>query len=39
VGNSAPIGQFSFPAGVSVDSAGRVYVVDMYNNRIQVFKQ
>jgi tripartite motif-containing protein 71 len=38
-GTSAPIGQFSFPAGLSVDPAGRVYVVDSNNNRIQVFKQ
>ena len=36
-GNTAPIGQFSLPSGVSVDSAGRVYVVDLNNNRIQVF--
>jgi tripartite motif-containing protein 71 len=39
LGTSTPIGQFSIPAGISVDSAGRVYVVDMNNNRIQVFKQ
>lgn len=37
-GTSAPIGQFSFPLGISVDSAGGVYVADSNNNRIQVFK-
>ncbi len=30
-------GQFSFPAGVAVDSHGNVYVADSGNNRIQKF--
>jgi DNA-binding beta-propeller fold protein YncE len=30
-------GQFSFPAGVCVSTNGEVFVVDQYNDRIQVF--
>ncbi len=30
-------GQFSFPAGLAVDGAGEVYVVDESNHRLQVF--
>ena len=30
-------GQFSAPQGIAVDVAGRVYVADSYNDRIQVF--
>ncbi|OQA45970.1 MAG: Serine/threonine-protein kinase PknD [Chloroflexi bacterium ADurb.Bin325] len=30
-------GQFNFPRAVAVDGAGRVYVADSGNNRIQVF--
>ncbi|WP_440950704.1 PKD domain-containing protein [Methanosphaerula subterraneus] len=30
-------GQFNYPAGVAVDSAGNVYVADAGNNRIQKF--
>ena len=30
-------GQFNVPNGISVDSAGNVYVADFYNNRIQKF--
>jgi probable HAF family extracellular repeat protein len=30
-------GQFSEPWGVAVDSAGNIYVADMFNNRIQKF--
>lgn len=31
------IGQFRQPSGVVVDEAGRIYVADTYNHRIQVF--
>ncbi|MDQ6418454.1 S-layer homology domain-containing protein [Paenibacillus sp. LHD-117] len=39
-GNDLPIsgnglGEFSYPAGVAVDSSGNVYVADWYNTRIQ----
>jgi streptogramin lyase len=30
-------GQFEHPYGIAVDPAGRFYVADSYNNRIQVF--
>jgi uncharacterized repeat protein (TIGR01451 family) len=30
-------GQFEFPEGIAVDSAGRILVADSYNNRVQVF--
>jgi len=30
-------GQFNYPNGVAVDSAGNVYVADTFNNRIQKF--
>jgi DNA-binding beta-propeller fold protein YncE len=30
-------GQFDEPKGVDFDSAGNVYVVDVYNNRVQIF--
>ncbi|MDK9718213.1 MAG: fibronectin type III domain-containing protein, partial [Trichlorobacter sp.] len=30
-------GQFSFSGGIAVDSSGKVYVADIYNNRIQRF--
>lgn len=30
-------GQFNFPRGIAVDSAGDVYVVDAYNYRLQKF--
>src|SRR5262245_9461033 len=30
-------GQFNFPAGVAVNSAGQVYVADFGNHRIQKF--
>ena len=35
--NGKAEGQFSYPAGVAVDSAGNVYVAETYNNRIQKF--
>lgn len=31
-------GQFSVPAGIAVDAADRVYVVDQMNGRVQVFQ-
>lgn len=34
-GNAA--GQFNFPRAVAVDSAGKIYVADSGNNRVQVF--
>jgi hypothetical protein len=33
------IGEFNKPAGVAINSAGRIYVADTDNNRIQVFRQ
>jgi DNA-binding beta-propeller fold protein YncE len=30
-------GQFSYPMGIAVDGSGYVYVVDLYNYRVQVF--
>jgi len=30
-------GQFNLPSGVAVDSVGKVYVADLYNDRIQKF--
>ncbi|MGA2791297.1 MAG: 6-bladed beta-propeller [Candidatus Bathyarchaeia archaeon] len=34
---SSTNGQFNDPNGVAVDSAGNVYVVDTYNNRVEKF--
>ncbi len=36
-GKSAGIGDFDLPAGLSVDSSGRILVVDSRNQRVQVF--
>jgi sugar lactone lactonase YvrE len=33
----AEAGKFNRPSGVAVDGAGRVYVTDVYNARVQVF--
>jgi DNA-binding beta-propeller fold protein YncE len=30
-------GQFNFPSGVSIDSRGRVYVADTFNDRVQIW--
>ncbi len=30
-------GQFNNPTGIDTDSAGRIYVADRYNNRVQIF--
>ena len=32
-------GQFSTPAGITVDSSGNVFVADTYNYRIQKFQK
>ena len=36
-GHGSGLGQFKCPSGVSVDRDGLIYMVDMYNKRIQVF--
>ena len=36
-GNGDGDGEFAFPAGITVDGSGNVYVADTYNNRIQKF--
>jgi DNA-binding beta-propeller fold protein YncE len=30
-------GQFSFPSGVAIDSRGRIYVADTFNDRVQLW--
>jgi sugar lactone lactonase YvrE len=30
-------GQFGFPSGIALDSRGRVYVADTFNNRVQIW--
>jgi NHL repeat len=35
--HSARVGQFSFPRGIALDSAGHVYVADFHNHRVQKF--
>ena len=30
-------GQFDSPGSIAIDSSDKVYVADIYNNRIQVF--
>jgi sugar lactone lactonase YvrE len=37
--NGSGNGQFKNPFGVAIDNSGAVYVVDMYNNRIEKFDQ
>jgi sugar lactone lactonase YvrE len=32
------LGEFEFPAGISIDRNDRVYVVDMVNRRVEVFQ-
>jgi DNA-binding beta-propeller fold protein YncE len=32
------LGQFQLPAGVFIDHNDRIYVVDSYNRRVQVFQ-
>ena len=31
-------GQFSMPAGIAADADDRIYVVDQFNARVQVFQ-
>jgi DNA-binding beta-propeller fold protein YncE len=31
------LGQFQLPAGLHIDSSDRIYVVDSFNRRVQVF--
>ena len=31
-------GEFWLPAGIHVDSSGRIWIADSYNRRVQVFK-
>ena len=38
-GTGTDEGQFYLPAGVWTDSTGRVYVADMFNGRVAVFKE
>lgn len=33
-GRGSGLGQFNYPSGVAVDSAGNLYVADTYNNRV-----
>jgi hypothetical protein len=31
-------GMFSMPAGISIDDQNTIFIADMYNQKIQVFK-
>jgi len=37
LGNKAAEGSFNVATGIGIDSEGRVYVADFYNDRIQIF--
>jgi len=37
-GKGAGLGEFQLPAGLFVDHNDRVFVVDSYNRRVQVFR-
>ena len=36
-GEGADAGQFNMPSGIAADSAGRIYVADTGNHRVQTF--
>lgn len=38
-GTGRGVGQFYLPSGVWTDTSGRVYVADMFNGRIEIFKE
>jgi hypothetical protein len=37
-GNGTGFGNFRLPSGLFIDRADRVYVVDSYNRRVQIFQ-
>jgi hypothetical protein len=37
-GNGTNFGEFLLPAGLFIDCSDRVYLVDAYNRRVQVFQ-
>jgi DNA-binding beta-propeller fold protein YncE len=36
-GRGTELGQFQLPAGLQIDGHDRIYVVDAFNRRVQVF--
>jgi len=37
-GHGTAPGEFQLPAGLAIDANDRVYVVDSYNRRVQVYR-
>jgi len=37
-GRGANAGQFQLPAGLFIDQNDRIYVVDSFNRRVQIFR-